>query len=450
MIFSYFRNTRGNVAIMFALIVTVLIGCGAAAVDMSSLRSKTSKLQSLADAAVLAAAGSDNTDNLAKLTRIAKKFVNENNMTGEKVKTEVRMTDDGHIQVFVDHKHKTFMMGIFGKKYVPIEVVAEAPIAATDPANIVLVLDTTGSMTGAKLKTLKKAAKSLVKSMNEFENENVRISVIPFAQYVNVGKSRRNKVWLDVPTDSAEKGEEVCRMTADVISRTNCRKIKQTCTNDGVSYPCTKTKCDVKYGPKYEKCFIPTKKSTWHGCVGSRNNPYNERAAFDGQKIPGLMNVNCATEIQPLTNDFSQATATINGLKAYGYTYIPSGLIWGWRALQPDLPLAQSKVTMKHNPRNIMILMTDGANTVSANGNMHDGDNVAHANKLTKTLCKSINDEGIEMYTVAYEVNDANIKNILKKCATHSDNYFDARNAKDLQNAFDSISKSLLKLRLTH
>ena len=50
------------------------------------------------------------------------------------------------------------------------------------------------------------------------------------------------------------------------------------------------------------------------------------------------MNVSCGSEILDLTTNLTDVEAHIDSLSASGNTYIPAGLIWGWRMLDPDLP----------------------------------------------------------------------------------------------------------------
>jgi len=76
------RDKDGHMAIMFALGGSVLVLAMGVAIDMSSLTSRVSKLQSATDAAVLAATVSGEKDN-DKLTEIAQNAFAENFDFGE-------------------------------------------------------------------------------------------------------------------------------------------------------------------------------------------------------------------------------------------------------------------------------------------------------------------------------------------------------------------------------
>ncbi len=446
---SYKSNTNGTMAVTFAVALLAVLACVGAAVDFSMAQSSRMKMQDTADTAVLAAAKSGETTQSALLS-IAQDVVNANNQTGKIVTTSLNLTADGRVRVNVAGQYNTYLMGMFGRPTVDIDVVSEAPLGSSEPVNIALVLDTTGSMAGSKLTSLKTAANNLITLLDSYDNDSLKVSVVPFGQYVNVGMSRRNATWIDVPADSSTTGAEICRMRRDVTSRTNCRTVTRTCYNDGVPYACNRRVCDVTYGPEYRSCYTPTRTSRWYGCVGSRDVPWNERVAYSGRKIPGLMNVRCGTEMRPLTTNMNAVKTTINALSARGNTYLPSGIAWGWRTLDTNEPLTEARGPYAANTHKVMIIMTDGANTKSKSGNWHGGNDVNKANRTTSDMCTNVKDSDIEVYTIAYEITDTATRNRMRNCATNSGMYFNASNAAELNAAFEEIGRNLIRVRLTH
>ncbi len=463
---KYKNNKDGNVASMFALgAMTLLVGIGVA-VDYTSISARQSNHQSLADAAALAAARTGETDK-QKLAKIAKEYVNANYRGKEKLSITTKITKKGRLQLTVSSEYKTVVMGAFGTPKADIGALAEVPLATSEPVNIALVLDSTFSMQGNKMASLKSAAGSLVSKLESKKSKALKISVVPFAQYVNIGKHRRGSVWLDVPEDSVTTGKQTCWEETPVIGydNNNCKIVNypakpavppKTCYKDGIAYPCggsayrpaySKKVCQPIYGSPITKCKTPTSKTAWHGCVGSRAAPWDSRAKYANHKIPGLMDIWCNSELLPLTDNFAAVKASINSLNAKGVTYMPAGLVWGWRTLSKDEPFKQAG---NNSPSNFLILMTDGANTISKTGITHAGNDVVSANKLTAKICQNIKDDGIKVFTIAYDFGDPAAKKILKKCATNPGMYFDAKNAAGLQNAFEQIGDKLLKLRLTH
>ena len=349
---NYKKDDGGNMAATFAVAMLMVLIAVGAALDFSMAQSSRMKMQDTADTAVLAAAKSGETAQSALLS-VAQEVVNANNQTGQSLITTLSLTAAGRVRVNVASQYNTYLMGMFGRPTVDIDVVSEAPLGSSEPVNIALVLDTTGSMSGIKLSSLKTAANNLITLLDGYNNDSLKVSVVPFGQYVNVGMSRRNATWIDVPADSTTRGAQVCRMRSDVISRTNCRMETRSGNNDGVPYTYRVRVCNETRGPEYRSCYIPTHRSTWYGCVGSRNAPWNERVAYNGRKIPGLMNVRCGTEMRPLTNNMNSVKATIGALSARGNTYIPSGIAWGWRTLDTNEPLTEARGRYAANTKKV-------------------------------------------------------------------------------------------------
>jgi len=294
-------------AVIFAVSLMALMAGVGAAVDLSAMVKKRSGFQNMADAAVLAAARSGEVKR-HKLQKVAKAFVAANNFSGDHIDVKANLSRDGRLRVTLEGSYKTSFMGMFGQPQADIEVVAEAPLDASEPVNIALVLDATFSMSGTKMTSLKAAANSLVTSLEAFDSDTLKVSVIPFSQYVNIGMANRSAIWLDVPDDYVETLPQTCRTRRPVIGRdtSNCRTVNyparpavppKTCYNDGVPYSCggrsyrpagSYQSCPKIYGPPEQKCKTPTRTYTWRGCVGSRAEPWNKRANYANNKVYDL------------------------------------------------------------------------------------------------------------------------------------------------------------------
>ena len=206
--------------------------------------------------------------------------------------------------------------------------------------------------------------------------------------------------------------------------------------------------CDWNYGAPVEVCGTYT--SEWRGCVGSRPYPLNIQDGTYSTPVPGLLDTWCGPEIVPLTHDQTALNAAISGMTAWGDTYIPSGLVWGWRMLSPGAPFDETQHgKIPQTVKRYVVLMTDGMNTRSPNYPDNWGGDTALANTLTAELCANIKADGINIFTIAFEVTDNTIKNILRKCASNPSQFFDAGNAGHLAAAFKKIGASLASLRLT-
>ena len=451
---AYRTDTTGNVAVMFAICLFFIIGLLAVAIDLSKGFSAKQRLQDTTDAVALLAAKDKTLDSTAKLEAAAQALYDATYPGERGVRIEIQDVQRNGDEVIVVAKNNidTFFGGIFNRSDLDVGVTSRA-VFATKAMDVALVLDTTFSMSeNNKIGGLKVAANNLLTTFDELDNENLRVSVVPFAQYVNVGLARRNAKWLDVPANSSTRGAEVCRMKRDVISRSNCRRVAKTCSNDGVSFDCSYTQCDNQYGPEYESCSTPVANQTWTGCVGSRTGGRDIRVAFDGKKIPGLLNTNCGVELQTLSKNMTTAKRTVSSMTAAwnnGDTYIPSGVLWGWRTLDESIPLSSGGNDVVSNRDKVMIVMTDGENQGSKNGKRHNGSNTDAANAKTDETCEAAKRDGVTIYTIAYDVNDSTTKNMLTRCASGASNFFDAANASELNKAFQAIGDALNELRIT-
>jgi len=454
---KYLLDTSGNFAIMFSVCATALVMCVAGAVDISGMYKHKSELQSLTDGAALAAA-TLRTDNFGEIQKAAKASIDANNLTGETIDVKVTVKNE-IIKVSATKSYSTMLMGVIGKDKLPVTAATEAPIPEENPVNIALVLDSTGSMAGSNMDALKSASKHLLDIFSEADPGLIQAGVVPYNKWVNVGLSNRNRPWMDVPDDESYVDNR-CYMTRDLIDSGVCydEDYTRTCRNDSGEYDCsgTQTVCpDTAYGPEYEVCRDYDITVTWNGCVTSREDPFQFEPAYKGKKFKGVMNVSCGTEILDLTTNLTDVATHIDTLVASGNTYIPAGLIWGWRMLEPSDPFGGLSNTEARRKR-ALVLMTDGSNTVYNDVNSNHADAVRpeetdKANDYTTQLCASIKDAGIDVYTVAYQLGtgDAATQTMIQECASSPDFFFPASNAEDLEEAFEKIAESLFEVRIS-
>ena len=460
-ILSKFRFcARGAVAVIWGIaLVPILIAAGTA-VDWARYIDAHSDLQATVDGAVLAAVNAKRSNpglSDEELEAIAQSYFNSNNNSGITAKTVAlertsSADENSAYRLTAIGDQPTTLMSVANIDSMDHTVNAEATVATGMPLELALVLDVTGSMTGAKIAALKTAASDLIKYLMEPEASAAKISIVPFSDYVNVGTKYRKASWISVPDDYTESKYQ-CTMSKPVISKTNCKKVKKTCSNDGVKYECTQEQCDITYGKPVESCGIKKTTHKWNGCVGSRPYPYNiNDQGYAKEKVPGLLDISCARTLTPLSDDEKALDKEIKALSASGNTYIPAGLLWGWRTLTAIEPFdqAQTKEAMaKKGGIRALVLMTDGANVRSPRYPDHAGSNVALANQLMSETCKNVKNDGVQLYTIAFEVNDATTEDLLRQCATSDENYYDAEDAAQLAAAFAEIGQKLTSLHLS-
>ncbi len=166
-----------------------------------------------------------------------------------------------------------------------------------------------------------------------------------------------------------------------------------------------------------------------------------------------LMDVTCSNEITDMTTNQTTLNSAIDALSASGYTYIASGLTWGWRMVSPNAPLSQgiSYAGMKDpktKTKKFVILMTDGENTRAPSYPAHDSTDTITANNLTADVCTNIKAMDIEVFTVGFQITDSTTLDMLQNCASSPQYAFDAQSNDALIASFQSISDKMANLRL--
>ena len=246
------RDVEGTVQIIMVLAVPLLVTMALGVVELASLNNARNQIQRATDAATIAAVRTGLTDP-EELSRVASDFINENladGLVGDTVTITVRADGDnsyvGEAKVTMEPK----VVGILGLDSFEVEGFTRVNANPHRELEIALVLDTTYSMTGDKMETLKTAASDLADSV--MDGEQVKVSVVPFARYVNIGLSNRREDGVDVPRNRPEeqdcqwktKKEKVnCRTETHTCYRRSCRTVEYTCTRDGVEQTCKRREC---------------------------------------------------------------------------------------------------------------------------------------------------------------------------------------------------------------
>jgi Flp pilus assembly protein TadG len=396
---SFVANTVGNVAMTFALCVLPFGLSAGVAIDYGRSYFARTVLQGAADAAALAGGTSkDKSD--AAIAMVVKQYLDANGASDilqyvSKIDQQLDMSK-GTLTVIVEGNIRTTFMGMAGFKSMDIGALSVVSVGS-QALELALVLDNTGSMAGTKISNLKAAATTLVDIIQKEASDyaDTKIAVVPFAEYVNVGVARGTEPWVD---------------KAPLLSR------------------------------------------AFSGCVGSRTSPRDVEVGSNGESYPALANEPCNVELLPLTKDLVSVKSRIAAMVSTGATYIPAGLMWGWNVLDASVPFTEGRTAAdlkSINGRKVLVLMTDGENTISPTYPTHDGRDVAASNTTLADMCAKVKSDNIEMYTVSFMVPSVTVKNILVGCASAPTKYFDADNATELNAAFTQIARDLASIRFT-
>lgn len=452
-------DTGGNYAMIFALVAMPLFAGIGLTVDYVSMSQRSSTLQAATDSAVLFASRYYEVNGKLPNNEEVKVFI-EANYAGVVDTYDVKIVGE-NIVVSAEVNNGSYVMGMFRDDLKGVKAQSGAPVSKDNVLEVVMALDTTYSMIADdKIGGLKIAATDFTELLMGFNKNqtSVKIGVVPFSQYVNVGLHNRAEPWLSVPADSVKTLPAQCFDRQDVVSTSNCHDA--TGYADGVPY--TYQQCDYTYGPVYQVCEPERQVETkWYGCVGSREAPLTLTDNKPKMPFPGMMadwdmtGWECPTAIQPLTNDKAAVLAAISGLQARGETYIVEGVTWGQRVLSPAAPFTDGvdPKKAKGDVHKVMVLMSDGDNKASSqlpDYYGHWGTDAAQSDAWTLDACKLARKAGTEIFTITFgkEVSTP-AKKVMKKCATNDDHYFDASSSAELAKAFEKIAGNLTRVRLT-
>jgi Mg-chelatase subunit ChlD len=300
------------------------------------------------------------------------------------------------IRVEADATSPNGLLKLVGIDETPVAVASEAVRA--NPLEVALVLDSSTSMgKGSKDAALRQAVAELADTLM-IDEADVKLAVVPFSSFVNVGIQNRTEPWLEL--------------------------------------------------------FALTPDQRWDGCVRSRPPPLDVNNRAPEIRYPMLPtqdsegpNADCPGPLTPLSADKSVIMAAMSSMVFEGRTSIPDGLMWGWNVLSPEAPFTEARTRGVHKA---MVLMSDGENSVAiteAGFHFRTGD-PNPANKATLTLCGNIKQAGIHLYTVAFQIPDQKTINVLRDCASDHDSAFSADNGTALVQAFSDIARHVQKLRL--
>jgi Flp pilus assembly protein TadG len=454
LILSFCKDRDGAVLPLIGIVSIALIGATGLGIDGARLVLMHSSLQRAIDAGALST--------VAKLDKATieaqlRKFTVANFAEGQIGATLDSLTwslssDDKTLTVNATASAPTTFMQILGID--TMNTSAGTVIErSTTGLELALVLDNTGSMSGSPLTNLKSAANTLVDTLfgTDAVAENLYVGIVPFSQTVNVGKSHTD--WLPSKAlSSLDWGPTTWGGCVEGFSS----------SADDMSDAAPSA---MPLTPYYwedddnQNDWIST--NWWTGRKTYDTN-------LDDENGP---NKYCPTEVTRLTPKKSTIKSAISAMNAVGNTHINFGAVWGWRMLSPKwrgiwggdmttykLPLAYGTPHMSK----AAVIMTDGENTMSSSvytayswlsdkklGTSNASAAVTQLNNRLSSVCKSMKNAGIIIYTIAFNGPDASTQKLMRDCATQDAFYFNSPTNAALQSAFKQIGDSLSNLRVS-
>lgn len=523
------RDDRGNVAMMVAISIVPLALGAMGALDLTHRMTAKVELQDALDAAALAAARNVASDPV-QLQQVGAQVLAQN-LAGAQDVTNVTGSftfgTGGAVVASASGSVAPMLAGFSGSTG-PNIIASNQVVRANSLLEVALVLDNTGSMNQSlnkgtsKISELKSAASSFVDIMSKAAAQSVtanavRVSMVPFSDTVNVGSSYANADWLDTqglapatnqiftgaggaPPPATTSVNRIALYQKLGATWGGCVEARapETTTN-GVQWdiddsPPTKTTPRSLFTPYFapdeadqsgkgspsDNDYVadPTTKGldAWQKQGDTAKYATTPKRSLSTSLGP---NAGCSmAPIQRLTTDFPGLKTQINGLKAGGNTNIPMGLMWGWHTLSPNAPFADGVAYGSSRYRKVVVLMTDGENTIATNstinastyagygylwegrllqadgtpltsipGNNPNAGQYALDSRLT-LLCTKMKSNNIEIYTIGVGVSSAS-KTLLQSCATDVNHYFNVTNGADMTMTFQAVANQIAALHLS-
>ena len=428
----FFRDRRGNVAVIVALLILPMLVLAGGATDIARYEAHRVQLQDGVDRAALAAASLSQTKSVQSTVNSYMKsisFIGDVDLDYDSVIS----INARKVTVTASYPMQTGFLPLIGISELNIVVSATAEDRRPN-IEISLMLDISGSMrwgTPTRLSLLRPAAKEFIDTiLTPASAPTTSISIVPYAGSVNPGSAVFNG--LGVPR------------------KHNYSSCVEFANND------------------YGVGMIP---------LNQRTQVPHFTNSHDGVNEPGLEWSWCpyeATSITYLSNNAATLKAKIDGMRMHDGTGTAIAMNWGMLLLEPSAQpfIAQAAgagiVPMQFANRpaafnnggtvKVIVLMTDGIisqqlrphtynyprNPAVNNYEMQSSQNAA---QKMQTVCDRAKANNVIVYTIGFQLEDEG-KVQMRNCASSAGHYYDVVGL-DIASAFRAVANSIQKVKLT-
>jgi Flp pilus assembly protein TadG len=495
----FFRAENANVAMIFGLAMVPITAGAGVGLDLARAMSVRTQLTTALDAAGLAAGGTTGLTQ-AQMQTLAQTYFNANYKADSSYGTPAAVSvsvSGSSVTLASNVTMPTTLMAAVGVTSLPINV-SITVTKENKKVEVVLALDNTGSMAGTKLTSLKSAATSLVDTLSggSANPTMVKFGLVTFTQTVRLDPTTAiNGGWIDTTCKSSVASNHFdhgyCAYTVlatmnsstkwmgCVEARPNGYEVLDTApvvgTPDTLFEPYFQPD-EPHSGWGYPSDYISdgTPKNSSGGTISNpTDEQYQENAhKYSGKSANSAVNGDCSTlqAILPLTNDVAAVKSQLSNMQANGNTHVVLGATWGWRVLSPGAPYTEGVAYSDSSTKKILVLMTDGENTVAGANNSLNKSQYSAFGYLTEgrlgttsstttaeatldtmlsTACTNIKAQGIIVYTIGFTITTTNVLNLLRNCASSPSNYYNAQDGTALASAFAAIANDISNLRVS-
>jgi Flp pilus assembly protein TadG len=437
----FIAAAHGNIAPMFAIVILPILGFAGAAIDYTRVSSARAEMQNALDSTALMVSKdlSSGTITASQVSAKAQSYFTAlyTNKDASKVSVTATYTASSSmgstIQVSGSATMTTDFLKVAGFPQLNFNT-SSTTAWGTTKLRVAMALDNTGSMADAgKIGALQTASKNLIDqlSASAANNGDVYISIVPFANVVNLGTSFSDSGFIDwsnwSTSGSIEEG--------------------WTCGSSNNAWNKT-----MKCGSSSNTT------SDWNGCVMDRGTSTapGKNQGPDVQVVAPTTSANyypadqssyCPQQIAPLSYNWTNLKSTITAMTPSGGTNQPVGLVWAWQTLQQNSPMNAPAEDPNYTYKKVIILLSDGLNTMDrwyGNGSSWS----SQVDDRQRVLCANIKDAGVEIYTIQVNTGNDPTSTILQSCATDAGHFFMLTSATEVISTFNAIGTSLSKLRV--
>ena len=395
---------------IFGLAVIPLLALGGGAVDFAQRARIKGEIQAATDTASLAAARIVQTGQLsregdwsesweevkAKADRTARNLLAaaiRNLGTEGTPEFDIEITEES-VTIEARYEMKTSFLPVIGMSTLPVNTLASVNLPDPILVEIALVLDYSGSMNdNNKYSRMTAAAQEFIEKVANDRGDRTKIGIVPFSEYVLAtvpgGMIRGTPV-----------GDANTPMTTCMLNR------------------------DYPYSTEDSTPTTATPGSRW------------ANVDVADAKCQAYVNGNLA--VRDLTNEFDALKNALSDMRPTGLTNIALASEMGFHLLAPNRPFETARDFSDTNNKKIMILLTDGMQTVPATG-PNGGPSTLDADDTTAEVCTNAKAEGIRIFTIAYDISEERIRTLLSGCATSASTYFEPSGVSGIAGVFDDI-----------
>jgi Flp pilus assembly protein TadG len=427
---NWFSDHRGNVAITFALAIIPVFGAMGIAVDYSMANSARTNMQASLDATGIALQRQMPLTQ-TQMDTIGSAFFLGN--LGKSPLTNITVTftpGTGTITLDSSGTYNTGLSSVLTLIGMPTSFPVGAHVQVQwglGKVEVALALDNTGSMAqSGKLTQLKIAAKNLLTTLQNAATTagDAKVAIIPFGTEVNIGTSYANATWLRWDLWDAANGSY---------------------GGGGGWGGGGWGGGGWGGGGGGGGTWSPANHNTWTGCVIDRDQSNDVLDTTPTNSIstqfPTEQCASSVTSMMPLSYNWTALNSKIDQMVADGNTNVTIGLVWGFHALSPTLPLTEGAAYGTANLSKYLIILTDGTNTQ----NRWSSDQ-STIDARTALACTNIKNAGIKIYAI--RVIDGNAT-LLQNCASSPSMYYDVQDASQLSGVFSAIGTVIANLHLS-